>query len=496
MTNLLSAVLVGDELGFIKRLDLHAKAKQTKDKKILLTLNREFIGEPSPDKSVLSITPLAVPDYFRQSNDQLEDIDNDNDNQITSSHNYSDDFVDEPYEESNFIYLIASRPNHIYLYNSYNQRFATIANPVEGNLIGSLPLSGNRIISCYDNGTINVQNIETYLIAISSRSSKKACKILGIGTETTEADHSDDDGDEGGPSASKKIKKSHTKSKGIKKDSTITTIFSPNWQPSNVCLTCFKVQDNRVAIGGKNFDMRVFDLNTKQCIFTAKSQKRDWLGIRHKVWTSDLDWIGPFAGKQSLINTSTLVSSPSMIATASRTDPVVRIYDLKSSSRKSIWQLNFKDQTFNNDSNPPSFTKICATQSPVNNCTPTQKIILGTTMGRMMAVDLRFNSHTCRHLGVFKCFGGGAIRDIKYVPLETNIGKVVSCSLDRFIKIHSFSMGSDRTRSLDHRYYMKTKPTCIQPIVSNVLFPDQDSDDEDDDEGDENDEDDNSHSIS
>ena len=241
--------------------------------------------------------------------------------------------------------------------------------------------------------------------------------------------------------------------------------------------------------------MRVFDLNTKQCIFTAKSQKRDWLGIRHKVWTSDLDWIGPFTGKQSLINTSTLVSSPSMIATASRTDPVVRIYDLKASSRKSVWQLNFKDQTFNNDSNPPSFTKICATSSPVNSYTPTQKIILGTTMGRMMAVDLRFNSHTCRHLGVFKCFGAGAIRDIKYVPLEPNIGKVVSCSLDRFLKIHSFSMGSDRTRSLDHRYYMKTKPTCIQPIISNVLFPDQDSDDQDEEE-DENDEDDNSHSIS
>ncbi|XP_015783031.1 uncharacterized protein LOC107360823 [Tetranychus urticae] len=489
MTNLLSAVLVGDELGFIKRLDLHAKEKQTKDKKTLLTLNREFIGEPSPDKSVLSITPLAVPDYFHNLSDEADEIDD------SIGHNYSDDFEDVPYEESNFIYLIASRPNHIYLYNSYNQMFATIANPVEGNLVGSLPLNGNKIISCYDNGTVNIQNIETDLIAISSRSSAKACKVLGIGADLKEADHSDD-GDACGPRASKKIKKSHSKSKENKeKDSsasTITTIFSPNWQPSNVCLTCFKVQDDRVAIGGKNFDMRVFDLNTKQCIFTAKSQNRDWLGIKHKVWTSDLDWIGPFSGKQSSINSSTLITSPSMIATCSRTDPVVRIYDLKVSSRKSIWQLNFKDQIFNNDSNPPSFTKICATPTPAVKCSPTQKLILGTTMGRMMAVDLRFNSHTCRHLGVFKSFGGGAIKDIKYVPIEANLGKVVSCSLDRFVKIHSFSMGADRTRSLDHRYYMKTKPTCVQPIISNVLFPDQDSDDQDDNEADDNDDDDDS----
>lgn len=159
-----------------------------------------------------------------------------------------------------------------------------------------------------------------------------------------------------------------------------------------------------------------------------------------------------------------------MIATCSRTEPVVRIYDLKSKQRKPIWLLNFKDQTFNNDSNPPAFTKMCATGTPGIASTPAQQLILGTTMGRMMAVDLRYNSHSHRHLGVFKSYGGGAIRDIKFVSLGSSKGKVISCSLDRFVRVHSFSMGANKTRALDCKQYMKTKPTCIQPIIVENSF--------------------------
>lgn len=245
----------------------------------------------------------------------------------------------------------------------------------------------------------------------------------------------------------------------------MTTIFSPNWHTSNTCVTCFKVSDNRIAIAGKNVDLRVFDLTTKQCIFHGKSQTKDFLGIRNKIWVSGVEWLGPLAGKQAIINKSTLLSAPSMIATCSRTEPVVRIYDLKSKQRKPIWVLNLKDQTFNNDSNPPAFTTMTATSTPGLTSLPTQQLILGTTMGRMMAVDLRYNSHSYRHLGVFKSYGGGAVRDIKYVPIASNKGKVISCSLDRFVRVHSFAMTADKGRTLDSRYYIKTKPTCVQPII-------------------------------
>jgi hypothetical protein len=235
-------------------------------------------------------------------------------------------------------------------------------------------------------------------------------------------------------------------------------------------LTCFKICDNRLAIAGKNLDLKIFDINTKQCTFNAKARSHDWLGLKQNIWVSDLEWIGPLAERNAILNKDSFLSSPSMIATCSRSDPIIRVFDLKTKSRKPSMTLNFKDDTFNNDSNPPSFTKICSTLSPQKTASPTQQLILGTTMGRMMVVDLRFNSHSHRHLGVFKSFGGGAIRDIKYVPHTINSGKVVSASLDRFVRIHSFSIGADRTRAMDGKYYMKTKPTCVEPICSKFII--------------------------
>ena len=235
-------------------------------------------------------------------------------------------------------------------------------------------------------------------------------------------------------------------------------------------MTCFKICDNRLAIAGKNLELKIFDINTKQCTFTAKGRSHDWLGLKQNIWISDLEWMGPLADRNAILNKNSSLASTSIIATCSRSDPVVRIFDLKSRQKKPSMTLNFKDETFNNDSNPPSFTKICSTFSSQKISYPNQQIILGTTMGRMMVVDLRFNSHSHRHLGVFKSFGGGAIRDIKYVPQGLNYGKVISASLDRFVRIHSFSTGADRTRVMDAKYYTKTKPTCIEPICSKFII--------------------------
>ncbi|XP_074593271.1 WD repeat domain 74 lethal (2) k09848 [Brevipalpus obovatus] len=468
-----SGILIGDELGFIKRLDFTSGQSPAK---ALHILNREFIGQPSPDKTVLSIHPMEEVEPNGDSGDDEDDFipnlsDKDSNNRTphrTGSKSVVDSAKNTPFDECKYIYLIASRPNHIYLYNSYTEQFSSISymndelNGLNGNLVGAAPIGSNNFVSCYENGRVIVHNIETDILSLSSQSKSKAMKLLGIETDHQTLLPRSSQSCE--PNSKKRFKKDHHKpdSGGKSKispsspGSTPTTIFSPNWQPSNTCLTCFKVCDNRIAIGGKNVDLRVLDMTTQKCIFTARSQSKDFLGLRNKIWISDVDWMGPLY--QS--------TSPTMISACSRVDPIVRVYDLRSKQRKPIWTLNFKDQTFNNDSNPPSFTKICSTSTPVHTNLPAQQLILGTTMGRLMAVDLRFNSHSYRHLGVFKSFGAGSIRDIKYVGLERNKGKIVSCSLDRFVRVHSFSTGPDRSRSLDFRYYSKTKPTCVLPILA------------------------------
>jgi len=257
---------------------------------------------------------------------------------------------------------------------------------------------------------------------------------------------------------------------------TLEIIFKPNWNPSNTLITCFEVCSNRLAIAGKNLELKVFDLTTKQCIFTAKSKNVDWLGLRTPVWVSDLAWIGPILPPkpneyQKYSHKISASVTPAMIATCSRSDPIVRIFDVKCKTKKPIWLINLKDHTFNNDSNPPSFTSITSTCSPVTSAVPTQQLILGTTMGRMIAIDLHFNSRSHRQLGVFKGFSGGSIRGISFVSSCGSTGnhKIVSCSLDRFVRVHSFRTGANSKRQLDSKYYIKTRPTCVQPILSSYL---------------------------
>ncbi|RWS13452.1 hypothetical protein B4U79_06164 [Dinothrombium tinctorium] len=464
----LGSVLIGDELGLLKKIDIHSTPSTSN----VITLNRETLSsEPSPDKSILSIRPFK--NFSFESEHEIDD---------DSEHGELDDrdprtrvvFDWKLNNESSILFLVASKPSKLQIYNSLTNQLSDVKCVQSNlNLIGGEPINRNHIVVCYENGTIDVQNVDKTLLESSSETKKKAIRLLGLDLNEENEDHSPKSCKSSASSSGKKSANLSAKSKSSTgtssssetasslSHSTASNVFSPNWSCTSTSLACFKVCGNRVAVAGKNLDLKVFDLTTKQCTFTAKTSNKDWLGLKSPVWVSDLDWIGPVPK---------LSSTPSMIATCSRTDPFVRIYDLKSKQRKPVMSLNFKDSTFNNDSNPPSFTAICSTLTPQSVSLPTQQLILGTTMGRMMAVDLRFNSHSYRHLGVFKSFGGGAIRDIKFVPQTSTHSKIISCSLDRFVRIHSFAMGADKTRLLDSKFYIKTKPVCIQPICTNFVF--------------------------
>ncbi|XP_054153318.1 uncharacterized protein LOC128952020 [Oppia nitens] len=450
--NVVMGVLIGDELGHLKRIDMAAKDK-------VLAIHSEPVDDIHHSKSVSSITCLH---------------NNNNDNHCSD-------------------YLIANKCHSLSIYNSVSNhlhRFRVGVNN-ESFLMGAQPIDDNNIVVCYENGSVFIRNIEKELIQLSENK-KKAIKLLGLDLISTTTSKPDDSVEKRKISKSvqcsngkdvltpKSTKPCTKPSKYVNTESSVITsctpIFNPNYNTANTHLTSFKVNDHMLAIGGKNIDLKVFDLNTKQSIFNAKPLSNDWLGIKQETWISGVEWVG---------GNSKSNECPSWVATCSRSDSVVRVYDIKSKQKKPVMNINLKNETFNNDSNPPSFTAICSTSVPHTIAKPTQNIILGTTIGRMMAVDLRFNTHSYRHLGVFKGFGGGAIRDVKYVGQTHNTFKVLSCSLDRFVRIHNFKTCPSSTRSLESKIYIKTRPTCLQPICNtfktNSLVMDIDDDIDDSD---------------
>lgn len=134
----LSGILVGDELGLLKRIDLTTAGSK------ISNVNDDQ-SDPSPSTSIVSIRPFD-------------------------------------YEVNNVLYLVAKKPSTISLYNCLTNQFIDLQSPPANNefsIIGAQPIARSNIVICYDNGTIQMQNIEKELLE-SSEMKKKALKLLGL----------------------------------------------------------------------------------------------------------------------------------------------------------------------------------------------------------------------------------------------------------------------------------------------------------------------------
>ena len=203
----INSILIGDELGLLKRLDLTSSNPCSN----IVTLNRDFIKQPEPNKAILSIAPMML-------KNELNEVDIDDE---------IDEYkLDDNLKEIEFIYLITSRPNQIYLYNLQNEQFVSIKSPrtsSEAKLTGSKPLNVNHIVTCYENGSIFMQNIEKELIEISSKN-RKPMKVLGLDLDALE--------DETRPVKKLKSSSSQTESKiKIKKPKESKSQSMPNLPP-------------------------------------------------------------------------------------------------------------------------------------------------------------------------------------------------------------------------------------------------------------------------
>lgn len=398
-----SAILIGDEIGYLKYLD-YDSLKSTTIKLVP--------DEPvHPSKSIVSIHPL---------------------NCSSNSDQY---------------FLISRKDREIFIYDSSSNEVHSVnyINDNKSHLIASRCVDDQNIVMGFKDGTIKRINVENFLCSAQYKPNSKAINLLGI-NDTTNLES---------PRKRKRIETNFSlKSSKIANEisnqkQNILTIQNPNWNCENTYLTCLEVNKEKLAIGGYNCDLKVFDIKTGQNIFNAKPVNTDWLGIQHAIWISGIEWIEPDS------------PNPHLIATCSRSEPYIRIYDIKQRQRKPTMTINLKHIN-SNESNPLSFTSICSLPSLAYHGQASSSIVVGTTLGRMIAIDLRMNNHTSKILGSFKGFNGGSVRDIKYVRDSQISHKIFSCTIDRFVRIHTLTKSS---RTLEKKVYIKTRPTCLYPIV-------------------------------
>lgn len=214
---------------------------------------------------------------------------------------------------------------------------------------------------------------------------------------------------------------------------------------------------DRLAIVGQEIPLIVYDTSNKKQIFKADRPEKDWLGIHPDCYVSNLDFVGGHR-----------------IATCSRSDSVIRIYDINRDKNKPVITVNLDQIASNEHADSAKFHTVASTGDDGHS------IVVGSNVGQILAIDLRFNvkdqpskrkmkPRLFKVLGGFKGQRGASVKDIKIVPdndgieetESSNKFKVITCSLDRYLRIHDFSK---KSRELNKHFYMTTKPYCCSPI--------------------------------
>lgn len=245
--------------------------------------------------------------------------------------------------------------------------------------------------------------------------------------------------------------------------------FERSQNPDQYQANSYKLNDNRLALGGFHYTIRVYDVQTQKPIYNCKTgSNKNPLYCSPKgepMMVGDIDWLG---------GNKTTKKSPNMLAACSGVDSVVNVYDLRSS--KPVFYIDLTHQTENkwqpyeNHSRGCMFTSICASGAPYSTAVPSQQLALGSTNGQMHIIDLRFVARSHRSLGKLSGFCGGCVREIRFVSESFETSKMISCATDRFVRVHKIqtSFTSVVSQKLATKVFLGTKPTAIQPVCDEV----------------------------
>ncbi|KAJ9576941.1 hypothetical protein L9F63_006467 [Diploptera punctata] len=170
-----------------------------------------------------------------------------------------------------------------------------------------------------------------------------------------------------------------------------------------------------IGIGGKENDLKLWNLEKKICTFTAKNVKPDMLQLRVPVWVSDL----------------VFMPDQTKIATCSRYGHV-RLYDPSTPQRRPVISMDIADQSF-----------VSMSLAPRDN-----QVIVGSGKGKITLLDFRKK-------GIVQHYKG-ATGSVKSVECHKTEPYVVSVGLDRHLLVHNFL-----SKALIRKMYLKTRLNCV-----------------------------------
>ncbi|PNF23432.1 hypothetical protein B7P43_G10597 [Cryptotermes secundus] len=171
-----------------------------------------------------------------------------------------------------------------------------------------------------------------------------------------------------------------------------------------------------IAVGGKENDLKLWNLEQKTCTFAAKNVKPDMLQLRVPVWVSDMDFLQDSA----------------KIAVCTRYGHV-RVYDPSTPQRRPVINMDIPEQ---------SLTTLAVTNKD-------NHIVVGNTKGKIMLIDLRRKGSVVQH---YK----GAVGSLKSIVCHKTEPYIVSVGLDRHLLVHNLT-----SRALLQKMYMKSRLNCI-----------------------------------
>ncbi|XP_011503405.1 PREDICTED: WD repeat-containing protein 74 [Ceratosolen solmsi marchali] len=203
-----------------------------------------------------------------------------------------------------------------------------------------------------------------------------------------------------------------------------------------LCMKKANVRSNIIGTGGLENPLKLFDLEKKISIFTAKNVSHDWLQLRVPISINDLHFL----------------SNNKEIVTVGKYG-FIRVYDTKA-QRRPVINLEIKEE---------SLTKI-------STCSQDKQIICGSGKGRINMVDLR----KCgRVLNTYK----GPVGAVTGVAVNKTDQYIVSANLDRYLYIHDLN-----TKALLKKVYLTSKLSSMvmrSEFTLNVLEEDNQSNDDD-----------------
>jgi ribosome biogenesis protein NSA1 len=178
-----------------------------------------------------------------------------------------------------------------------------------------------------------------------------------------------------------------------------------------LCMKKANLQSNIIGTGGLENPLKLFDLERKVNIFTAKNVSHNWLELRVPISVNDLCFL----------------TNNKEIVTISRYG-YIRMYDTKA-QRRPVINLEMKEESL----------------SKLTPCTQDKQIICGSGKGRMNMIDFR---NSGRILNTYK----GPVGGVTGIAVDKTDQYIVSISLDRYLYVHDLN-----TKALLKKVYLTSK---------------------------------------